>query len=75
MAERLDAAGALPIVLVHGAWAGAWVWDGVLPLLQTANHRAEAVELPGNGSDGYPPSEASLELYVETALAAVSTLR
>jgi hypothetical protein len=25
-------------VLVHGAWAGAWVWKKIIPLLRTAGH-------------------------------------
>jgi pimeloyl-ACP methyl ester carboxylesterase len=36
-------------VLVHGAWAGAWVWARVLPLLRAAGHAAHAVTLTGCG--------------------------
>ena len=34
------------IVLVHGAWADASSWGGVIPILQKAGHRVIAVELP-----------------------------
>jgi pimeloyl-ACP methyl ester carboxylesterase len=32
--------------LVHGAWAGAWVWDLVTPHLEDAGHEVVAVDLP-----------------------------
>ena len=34
------------VVLVHGAWHGAWCWDGVLAELQERGIEAEAIELP-----------------------------
>ena len=34
------------VVLVHGAWHGAWCWDGVLAELQERGIDAEAIELP-----------------------------
>lgn len=34
------------VVLVHGLWHGAWVWDGVRELLQTVGVASVAVELP-----------------------------
>ncbi len=37
------------IVLVHGAWGGAWVWRKVLPLLRAAGHEVHAVTLTGDG--------------------------
>lgn len=38
-----------PIVLVHGAWGGAWIWRRVLPLLRAAGHEVHAVTLTGVG--------------------------
>lgn len=32
--------------LVHGVCAGAWCWDAVTPLLETAGHDVVAVDLP-----------------------------
>jgi pimeloyl-ACP methyl ester carboxylesterase len=37
------------LVLVHGALAGAWIWDDVVPELAAMGHDAVAVELPGHG--------------------------
>ncbi len=34
------------VVLVHGAWHGAWCWDGVVRALEARGVRANAVELP-----------------------------
>ena len=42
------------VVLVHGAWHGAWCFDRVMPLLQEARVPAVAVDLPGHGSDPGP---------------------
>ncbi|XOV88832.1 MAG: alpha/beta fold hydrolase [Pseudomonadota bacterium] len=33
-------------VLVHGAWHGAWCWDKVKVLLESAGHRCHTPELP-----------------------------
>lgn len=38
-----------PIVLVHGAWAGAWAWRRVLAPLRAAGHEVHAVTLSGCG--------------------------
>ena len=47
----------LTFVLVHGAWAGSWVWKKIIPILESLGHRVIAVDLPGNGTDRTPPSE------------------
>src|SRR5262245_25612727 len=36
-------------VLVHGAWHGGWCWNRVIPLLETAGHRAFGPSLTGLG--------------------------
>lgn len=36
-----------PIVLVHGAWHGAWCWRRVAPLLRAAGHEVFAPTLTG----------------------------
>ena len=38
-----------PIVLVHGAWGGAWIWRRVLQPLREAGHEVHAVTLTGDG--------------------------
>jgi pimeloyl-ACP methyl ester carboxylesterase len=42
------------VVLVHGAWHGAWCFDQVMPLLHDAGIEAIAVDLPGHGDDDGP---------------------
>ncbi len=42
------------VVLVHGAWHGAWCFDRVMPLLEEAGVPAVAVDLPGHGKDAGP---------------------
>ncbi|MGI9210120.1 MAG: alpha/beta fold hydrolase, partial [Rhodococcus sp. (in: high G+C Gram-positive bacteria)] len=37
------------VVLVHGAWAGSWVWDTVTEPLTAAGHTPHALSLPGVG--------------------------
>lgn len=36
-------------VVVHGAWAGAWEWDGVAERLRAAGHRVHVPTLSGLG--------------------------
>jgi len=38
------------VVLVHGAWHGAWCWDAVLSRLDAAGRRSVAVGLPSVSS-------------------------
>ncbi|MGW5324398.1 alpha/beta fold hydrolase [Rhodococcus pyridinivorans] len=39
------------VVLIHGAWAGPWVWDGLLGPIAAAGFRPHPVSLPGVGSN------------------------
>jgi pimeloyl-ACP methyl ester carboxylesterase len=45
---------AATIVLVHGAWHGAWCWERLTPLLDDAGIRSIAIDLPGHGADPGP---------------------
>jgi pimeloyl-ACP methyl ester carboxylesterase len=42
------------VVLVHGAWHGAWCFDRLLPLLRDAAVPTIPVDLPGHGDDPGP---------------------
>lgn len=42
------------LVLIHGAWHGAWCWRRVLPGLRAAGHEAHAVTLTGVGERAHP---------------------
>jgi pimeloyl-ACP methyl ester carboxylesterase len=39
------------VVLVHGAWHGAWCWERVTPGLSARGLRPIALDLPGHGAD------------------------
>src|SRR5215813_7562590 len=49
-------------VLVHGAFAGAWIWGPLMDRLKAAGHSAEAFDLPGLGDDQTPVSEVTLDV-------------
>ena len=52
MPETLPLRDPHEVILIHGAWQGAWVWDAVTPALTAAGWRCHAVDLPGNGANG-----------------------
>ncbi len=49
------------IVLVHGAFGGAWCWEPVGPALEAAGHTVETLDLPGAGGDLTPVEGVTLE--------------
>ncbi len=61
-----------PIVLVHGAWAGAWVWRRVLGPLRAAGHEVHAVTLTGDGDRAHLRHPGiTLQTHVEDVLGLV----
>jgi pimeloyl-ACP methyl ester carboxylesterase len=42
------------VVLVHGAWHGAWCWERIVGPLSAAGIPVVAVDLPGHGADPGP---------------------
>lgn len=53
------------IVLVHGAWGGAWIWRHVLPGLRAAGHEVHAVTLTGDGERAHlRQSSISLRTHI-----------
>jgi len=48
-------------VLVHGAFAGAWCWEPVVPALEAAGHTVVTLDLPGGGADRTPVEDITLE--------------
>lgn len=62
------------LILIHGAWAAAWVWDDLLAPLRAAGFRPRAVELPGNGHGPLGDLDAGLDDYENTVLALLDTL-
>lgn len=68
-----DSTGAEPqrFVLVHGAWMGAWAYDGVAAELRSRGHTVEVVELPAHGADPGTIADASLDAYVARVVSAL----
>lgn len=60
------------VVLVHGAWHGAWCWRRVLPALEEAGHRVVPVTLTGVGERAAELSPSiTLGTHVEDVVTAV----
>jgi pimeloyl-ACP methyl ester carboxylesterase len=49
------------LVLVHGAFCGAWIWGPLIERLRTKDHSVEAFDLPGSGEDHTPVREITLD--------------
>lgn len=49
------------LVLVHGAFGGAWTWDPVVAPLEALGHTVETLDLPGGGEDRTPVEEITLD--------------
>lgn len=60
-----------PVMLLHGAWQGAWVWDSQIPALVAAGFDPIALDLPGNGADGRAPHAVDFADHVAHARAAL----
>ncbi len=43
-----------PVLLVHGAWHGAWCWSGVQAALDQLGVSSWAIDLPGHGLSSQP---------------------
>jgi pimeloyl-ACP methyl ester carboxylesterase len=53
------------IVLVHGAFGGAWCWEPVIPGLREVGHTVQSFDLPGSGDDSTPVAEVTLDAYAD----------
>jgi pimeloyl-ACP methyl ester carboxylesterase len=47
------------LILIHGAWAGPWVWEALIPELAAFGLKAEALALPGDGTHAIAPEDAT----------------
>ena len=52
-------------ILIHGSWHSSWNWHKVIPILESAGHRAIAIDLPGMGRDKTPISEIRFQNTVQ----------
>lgn len=62
------------IILVHGAWLGAWCWERVAAALKSSGHDVRTPELPGHGQDKTPVGAISLDSYVDTVAAKIGSV-
>ena len=60
----LRGSGRIPLVLIHGAWAGGWVWDRLVPLLEREGCDVDVFDLPGTGRDRRETSLAAQAAFV-----------
>lgn len=53
------------LLLIHGAWQGAWAWERLVPELDRMDYVCHPVDMPGNGNgaDDTAPEDVSLDLY------------
>ncbi len=56
-----------PLVLVHGAWHGAWCWRALQDALEQRGVPSHAVELPGHGSSPEPLTDLHGDAAAVTA--------
>lgn len=60
------------LVLVHGAWGGAWVWRRVLAPLRAAGHEVHAVTLTGDGERAHLRTpDIGLQTHIDDLLGLV----
>jgi pimeloyl-ACP methyl ester carboxylesterase len=59
---------AATVVLVHGAWHGAWCWEQVVPLLDAHGVTSVAIDLPGHGASTEPLGDLHGDAAALTAL-------
>ena len=53
-----------PVVLVHGAWHGAWCWEQVVPLLEARGIEVDALDLPLTSTlDDLTHTRAAIEAH------------
>jgi len=60
------------LVLVHGAWGGAWVWRRILAPLRDAGHEVHAVTLTGDGERAHlRRPDITLQSHIDDVLALI----
>lgn len=61
------------LILIHGAWAGPWVWDALIPELARYGLSAGALALPGDGTHPIAPEDAVEGDFMACLDAAINT--
>lgn len=53
------------LLLIHGAWHGAWCWDATVAALRDRGHAAVAPDLPGMGDDLTPLAGLTFDDWID----------
>ena len=69
-----DEAGRPPVLFVHGAYSGAWIWEYFLGLFAERGYRAYALSLRGHAGSEGDLARASFNDYVDDVKIAVRTI-
>ena len=62
------------LLLIHGAWGGAWEFAATLGGLRELGHQTSAIDLPGHGQFNAPISEVTMDAYVQTVIDAAQAV-
>ena len=62
------------ILLIHGSWGGAWMWDTTGPLYAAAGYKTYALSLRGHGGSEGILEGATMEDYVEDVKSVVDEM-
>ena len=69
-----------PLLLIHGAWHGAWSWENFVPWFADRGHEVYTIELRGHGhhpgiaGHGRGPGASRLAHYVDDVTKAVERI-
>ena len=64
------------VLFIHGAWHGAWCWEGLADATAGAGWRVHLLELPGHGSQAWPlPAMTTTAHYAAYASRAAASLK
>ncbi len=62
------------LLLVHGAWGGAWEFQDTVEGLRKRGHQATAIDLPGHGRFDAPIADVTMDAYVQTVIDAAEAI-
>ncbi len=62
------------VVLIHGAWHGAWAWHVTASMLESSGYDVYVPDLPGHGIDGTAPAAVTLDAYVQKVVSILDSL-
>ena len=61
-----------PVLLVHGAWHGAWIWADLVTRLAAAGVPAHAIDLPGHGASPQPLGDLNTDADAVAQLVSIN---